>query len=136
MIIFCVTLSDSFIIWMWIYICYVFNVHWPNFLILESLCTLVYSAIAPHDRSECAPIMSGSITFSCRLRVFAAVLTALTMSPIILSVHDSLHQTSHSIVYYVPLLIRMWCTLHAKAATAPLRPIDLWYKFFPILPFF
>ena len=79
--------------------------------------------------------MSGSIPLSCSLRDFAAVLTALTISPIMTYVHASLRQTSQRRFSYVPLLLMMWYTLHARAATAPLLPVDYWCKVFPIFLF-
>ena len=135
-LIFCATPSDSFAIWVWIYIFHLFDVQRPNFLIVESLYTIIVSYINPPAWSECAPIMMGSITLSCSLRSFAAVLTALTMYPLVTSAHASLRQTPHSRFSSVPLLLRMRCTLRYRAATSPLLTVDSWCKVFLVIPFF
>ena len=95
-----------------------------------------FSAINPPARNECTPIMQGSIILSCILRVFVVVLTNMTMSPLVTSVHNSLQETSQSRLSSVTLLLRMWYTLNARAAMAPFLTIDSWCKVCPILPFF
>ena len=97
---------------------------------------MIFSAITPPASSERAPIMSGSITLSCTLRIFAAVVTALKISLLVTSVYIFLWQTSQSRLSSVPLFIRMWCDPSARDAKAPLLPVDSWYKVCPILPFF
>ena len=134
-LIFYVTHYNSFAIWLWIYICYVSDVHRPNFLIVESLYPMIFSTINPPDESECAPIMSGSIILYYIWWVFEAVLLALTRSLIVASAHDSLIQTSYSRLSSIPLFIRMWCILHARATTDPLLPVDSWCKVCPSLMF-
>ena len=135
-LIFFATPYDSFAIWLWIYICHVFDVQQPNFLIVESLYPMIFNAVSPPAWSECDPIMLGSILLSCILRVLAAVLNALTMSLLVASFHSLLCQTSHSRLYSVPLLMIMWCTLRDRSSMAPFLPVDLWCKVFPILMFF
>ena len=134
-LIFCATPSDNFTIWMWIYICRVLDVQSPNVLIVESLYPMIFSAIAPPDRSECAPIMLVSIPISCSLRIFAEVISAQTMSLIVTYVHTLLIQTSHIILSSVPLFLSMWYTLCDRSAEAPFLPVDSWCKVLPILPF-
>ena len=75
-LIFCVSTSDSFEIWLRIYIFRVSDVRGPNFLIVEFLYPMIFSAIYPPDQSEFTPIVLGSIPLSYSLRVFAEVLTA------------------------------------------------------------
>ena len=58
-LIFCATPSDIFEIWLWIYICHVSDVHQPFFLNSGILISYDFISIAPHVRSECAPIMFG-----------------------------------------------------------------------------
>ena len=58
-IIFFATTSNSFKIWLWIYICHLSDIQRPNFLIVESLYPMVFSAVPPLDWSECALIMLG-----------------------------------------------------------------------------
>ena len=135
-LIFCATSSEIFAIWLWIYICHVSDAQRTNVLIVESLYLMIFSAIDPPARSECAPIMMGSITFSCILRVFAAILTTLTTSLLVNYIHALLCQTPQSRFSYVPLFIRMWYTLHTRTTTAPLLTVDLWCKVFLILLFF
>ena len=123
MLIFCATPYDSFEIWVWIYICHVFDVQQLNFLIVESLYTMIVSDITPPDWSEFPPIVLGSIPLYCSLRSFAAVLTALKMSPLVTSAHASLRQTPQSRLSSVPLLLSMCCTLRYRVATDPLFPV-------------
>ena len=134
-LIFCATPSNSFSIWLWINICHVSDVHWPDFLIVEYLYPVIFSAISPPSRSECALVMLGSITPYCSLRVFEAVLTALTIYLLVTYVHDLLHYTSQIRFSSVPLFLSMRCTLHARASAYPLLIVDLWCKVSPILPF-
>ena len=94
-----------------------------------------FSSTAHPTQIECAPIMSRQINLSCILRVFAAVLIALTMSPLVTYVHAFLRQTSQSIYPSVPLLVRIWCTLRARDFAAPLLPVDLCFKVCPVLIF-
>ena len=87
-LIFCETPSNSFAIWLWIYICHVSEIHQPSFLIVESLYPMILSATTPPTQSECAPIVSGSIPLYCSLRVFASVINTWTMSTLVDSVHS------------------------------------------------
>ena len=82
-LIFCVTPYYIFAIWLCICILHVSEVQWRNFLIVESLYTMIFSAISPFAWSECTPITAGSIPLSYSLRRFALVLTALTMSMLV-----------------------------------------------------
>ena len=75
-------------------------------MIVESLYTVMFSAIAPPDQIEWAPIMSVSITLSCSLIFFAVVITSLIMSPLVNYVHDLLQQTSYIRLSSVHLLLR------------------------------
>ena len=134
MIIFCAKPSDSFEIWMWIYICHVSDVQRPNFLIVESLCPIIFSAIDPPAWSEFAPIISGSILLSCSLRVFTVVLTALTMSTLVTFVQYLLLQTSHIRFSSVPLLIRMWYTV-LWLTWPPFCPLIRGVRFYPFFCF-
>ena len=122
-LIFCATPINSFEIWLCIYICHISDVQRPNSLVVEYLYPIIFSAIAPPDWSEYAPIMSGSITLSCILRVIKAVLTALKSCLLVTSVHASLHHTSQSRFSFVSLLIGMWRTLRAVASKAPLLTV-------------
>ena len=131
-LIFCATPSDSFAISLWIYIYHVSDVQRPDFMIVESLYPVILISIAPPDWSECTPIMSGSTLLSCSLRGFVTVITALKMSSLVTSAHASLSQMSQSRFYYVPLLLKMWYTLHARVATSPFLPVDLWCKVCPV----
>ena len=135
-LIFCAMPSDTFAILLWIYICHVSDVQRRNVLIVESLYTIIFSFIDPPDQSECAPIMLGQIPLSHSLRFFVAFLNTLTMSPLVSSIHALLRQTLQSILSSIALLLRMCYTLRARAATAPLLPVDLWCKVFPNIPFF
>ena len=97
---------------------------------------MIVSDIIPPDWSEFSPIVLGSIPLYCSLRSFAAVLTALKMSPLVTSAHASLRQTPHSRFSSVHLLLRMRCTLRYRAATSPLLTVDSWCKVFLVIPFF
>ena len=110
-LIFSATPSDSFGIWLWLCIFHVSDILWTSFMIVELLYPIILSAIVTTTRSECTPTMSGLIPLSCTLRIFAAVLTALTMSPLVTSVHALLCQTSKIRLSSVPLLFSMWCAL-------------------------
>ena len=123
-LIFCVKPSGSFEMWLWICICHVSDVQQPNFLILESLYAMVFSAIYPPALSECAPIMFGSITLSCILRFFELVITALKISLLVTAVHASLRQTPQSKFSSITLLLSMWCTLLAMDSKDPLLLVD------------
>ena len=135
-LIFCTTFYNSFSIWLYIYFFHLSDLNRTYFMIVESLYPMVFSAITLPSQSESAPITSGSIPLYCSLRVFEAVLTALTLSPLVTSFHNSLRQISQRILYYVPLLLSMWCTLHAGAAKDPFLSKYFWCKVFPIIPFF
>ena len=97
---------------------------------------MVFCAIAPTSWSECVHIMLGSIILSCSLRFFAAVLTALTMFPLVTSIHALLCQTLQRRFSSVPVLLRMWYTLRARDSTANLLPVYSWCNVCPILLFF
>ena len=127
--------SDSFEIWLWIYICHVSDVYWPNSLKVESWYPIIFSTIAPPSWSECAHIMLGSTPLSFSLRVFAAVLAYLTLSPLATSFHASLRQMLQRRLSSITLLLRMSYTLLYRATTAPFLPFDSWCKVCPILPF-
>ena len=134
-IIFCTIPSNSFEIWLWIYICHLYDVHCLKLLIVEYLYPIIFSAIAPPAWSKCAPIMSGSTPLSCSLRGFEVVLTALKMSLLLTSVHDSLRQTSQRIFSSITVLLRMCCTLRARSDTDPVLPFYLWFKVYLIIYF-
>ena len=124
MIIFCATRSYNFEIWLWIYICQVSNSQWPNLLIVEYLYPMIFSDIAPPDRSKCAIILSGSIPLPWSFRDLYDVLNARTISPFVTAVHETFRHTSHSILSSVPQLLRIWCTLRDMDVTPPLVPVD------------
>ena len=97
---------------------------------------MILRAIAPPARREWAPMRSGSMPFSWRLRDLAAARTAATISALWISSQTSLWRTSQSKFSSVPLLDRMWWTLRAREATAPPRPVPSWCSVCPMRPFF
>ncbi len=139
-LIFAATPSESFPIWLCMYICQVLEVQRPNFWMSE---LLVYpinlSAMAPPAQREWAPTMSVSYPFSCRLSdltnsqmAWTILLPAVT--PLI---HFLLKYTLHMTLDSLPPFARMWCTRRARPATAPRRvPVDCWCRVWPMQPFF
>jgi len=71
----------------------------------------------------------------CNFRAFAAARTAATISELWTEIHALSWKTSQMIFWSLPLLLRMWCTLRASAATAPFSPVVSWCRVWPVLPF-
>ena len=97
---------------------------------------MIFRAMAPPARRECAPMRSGSMPLSSSLSDLAADLTAATISLLWISDHTSLWKTSQRRFSSEPLLTRMWWTLRARDATAPPLPVPSWWSVWPMRPFF
>ncbi len=135
-LIFAATPSESFPIWLWMYICQVLEVQRPNFWMSESLYPMSLSAMAPPARREWAPTMSGSYPFSWRLSALTDSLMACTMLLPVTLVHFLFKYTSQITFDSSPPFDKMWCTRRARPATAPRVPVDCWCRVWPMRPFF